>query len=85
MHCLLNCQIVSLLRKIEYPGHVISKEGVEADKEKITAMENWSTPKTVKDLRGFLGLTCYYRRFISHYGSISKPLFIYSIKVDPMK
>lgn len=59
---------------MEYLGHVISKEGVQADKEKIRAMVDCHVPKNLKALRGFLGLTGYYRRFVANYGTFSKPL-----------
>ncbi|KAL4012835.1 hypothetical protein IC575_029950 [Cucumis melo] len=60
--------------KIQYLGHQISSKGVEADEEKIKSMINWPQPKNGTRLRGFLGLTGYYRRFVKGYGEIAAPL-----------
>ena len=59
---------------VEYLGHMIEDGQLRADPSKIEAMVAWPIPSTIKQLRGFLGLTGYYRRFIAGYASIAAPL-----------
>lgn len=60
--------------EVEYFGHKISTEGLAVDPWKVESVRNWLVPKTVKGVRGFLGLSGNYRRFIQDYDKIAKPL-----------
>jgi hypothetical protein len=60
--------------EVEYLGHLVGKDGVRVDPKKIEAMQDWSHPKTLKILHGFLGLTGYYCKFVKNYRKIAAPL-----------
>ncbi|KAK8938724.1 hypothetical protein KSP39_PZI011094 [Platanthera zijinensis] len=60
--------------KVSYLGHTIAANGVAMDEDKIMAVLRWPTPTSVREVRAFLGLTGYYRRFIQGYDTLARPL-----------
>ena len=54
-------------KRIKYLGHIVSEEGVSTDPQKVEAVLNWPVPRTVYDVRAFLGFVGYYRRFIKGF------------------
>lgn len=59
---------------MEYLGHVITPQGMQPDNAKIEAITSWPTPTNLKQLRGFLGLSGYYRKFVKGYAYIASHL-----------
>lgn len=65
---------VFLQREVKYLGHVITGDGIKTDAEKTSTVRNWPVPRDKKELRSFLGLCTYYRRFVRHFADLAKPL-----------
>ncbi|XP_061998945.1 uncharacterized protein LOC133716243 [Rosa rugosa] len=61
-------------KEVKFLGHVVSKDGVSVDPSKVEAVMSWSRPTTVTEIRSFLGLAGYYRRFIEGFSSIASAL-----------
>jgi len=62
------------LRSVAFLGHIISSEGIEVDPKKTDAVKSWPRPLSPSDIRSFLGLAGYYRRFVEGFSSIASPL-----------
>ena len=62
------------LEEVAFLGHVVSREGIHVDPSKVEALRNWPRPTTVTEIRSFLGLAGYYRRFVKDFSKVAMPM-----------
>ena len=62
------------LKEVSFLGHIVYAEGIRVDPTKIEAVVNWKQPRSVTEVRSFLGLAGYYRRFVKEFSVIASPL-----------
>jgi len=73
------------LKEVAFLGHVISSGGVAVEPSKVKDVLEWEPPQTVSEIKSFLGMTGYYRRFIEGFSSIAKPMIALLEKAKEFK
>ncbi|GJT95697.1 putative reverse transcriptase domain-containing protein [Tanacetum coccineum] len=68
------------LQEVQFLGHVVNRDGIHVDPSKVESVKNWMTPESPTEIRSFLGLAGYYRRFIENFSKIAKPLTLLTQK-----
>ncbi|KAK1424203.1 hypothetical protein QVD17_19524 [Tagetes erecta] len=68
------------LREVQFLGHVVNENGIHVDPSKIEAVKKWEAPRTPTEIRQFLGLAGYYRRFIKNFSKVAQPLTLLTRK-----
>jgi transposase InsO family protein len=61
--------------QVSFLGHIIDAQGIHTDPDKVRQIKNWATPENLTEVRIFLGLTSYYRRFVKEYARIASPMY----------
>jgi hypothetical protein len=73
----------SALKEIEYLGHILNEQGIRPNPKKVEAVQTWPVSKNVHDVKSFIGLVNYFRKFIEHYSEIAVPLTNLTRKSHP--